>query len=106
MEVRAIKVILEYFQGDMILTKEQKKEHMCALLNPSKLIKKKRRKLKCSFRRARNGKVGERYRWPNGILLYELSQRYSQISKDKIRSAISSLQTMLDQRVQENISLQ
>ena len=90
----------------MILTKEQKIDHMCALLNPSKSIKKKRRKLKCSLRRARNGKVDEKYRWPNGILLYELSQSYRQSSKDIIRSALSSLQTTLDPEVQKKFALQ
>ena len=67
---------------------------MCAQISPKAKIRK--QKLKCNQRRKRNGLRSRSSRWPNGILLCELTSSLNTRKKEKIRYLLEKLETARD----------
>nr|AYV99576.1 venom polypeptide [Dolopus genitalis] len=64
----------DFFEGDMELNEEQ----MASLLYPDK----------------RNGRIQERYRWPNNIVFYDLGNAFNDAQKAQIEKALRELEKL------------
>ena len=82
----------EIFQGDIILTEEQKEELEGAVIEDDATEE--------TEETQNNAKINPRYLWPQGVLRYEFSPQMKPDEKAMIRNTLKNLTSKLDSCIQ------